>query len=81
MDKNFTLENQLIRYIYEETDNAENADIQSFLSEDWNLNETFQGFKDVYTLLNRMPSKSPSKTSVNIILEYSRKVRQPETTF
>ncbi|TVR78017.1 MAG: hypothetical protein EA412_09395 [Chitinophagaceae bacterium] len=81
MDKNFTLENQLIRYIYGETDNAENADIQSFLSEDWSLNETHQGFKDVYTLLNSIPSKSPSRTSVNIILEYSRKVRQPETTF
>ncbi|MFY0651572.1 MAG: hypothetical protein JXQ96_06040 [Cyclobacteriaceae bacterium] len=65
MTKLFT-ENDLIRYIYGETSESENSEIENALICDSDLNEQLNGLKSVYEGLNQLFVKPPERATENI---------------
>ncbi|MEQ9285628.1 MAG: hypothetical protein RIG77_01895 [Cyclobacteriaceae bacterium] len=69
MTKLFT-ENDLIRYIYGETSDLENAEIENALICDSELNDKLNGLRSVYEDLNRL-IVAPSEKAMANIFNYS----------
>ena len=69
MIKTFT-DNELVRYLYEESSASENVEIRNALLCDSSLEEMFSSFKFSSSILDTL-SFSPSKLSLNNIFEYS----------
>lgn len=69
MIKTFT-ENELVRYLYEESSASENVEIRNALLCDSSLEELFSELKFSSSLLDRL-SFSPSKLSLDGIFDFS----------
>lgn len=72
MIKTFT-QNDLIRYIYQETDEKENKEIEEALLFDNKLFDIYRRMVEVTESLNRF-EKRPSKNVINRILNYSKSI-------
>ncbi len=72
MIKTFT-QNDLIRYIYQETNEQENIEIEEALLFDNKLFDTYRRMMEVSEELNRF-EKSPSEKVINKILNYSKSI-------
>ena len=70
MIKTFT-QNDLIRYIYQETSDQENKDIEEALLFDNKLFDAYRKIMEVNEELERF-EKSPSEKVINKILNYSK---------
>jgi hypothetical protein len=73
MDKSTLLDN-IIRYIYKETDKDENKRIKHTLYQNPELRQEFKCFKETCKYLNCLNVK-PCKELINSILNYSVKIR------
>jgi len=69
MKSNFTPEDLLL-YLYKETDPAQTAAIENALQEDWTLMEKFKVMKAAYSRLNEA-KVSPRTEAVLHILHYA----------
>jgi hypothetical protein len=58
--------------MYEETSNWENEQLQDESAQDWKLAEDMEAFMDVKRMLESETYR-PSASSIQIILEHSRK--------
>ncbi len=74
MLKTFTPED-LILFHYKETDAEETLMIRNSLIEDEELKEDYLEIRQMIGLLNKAEIKSPSQTSINIIMEHSKQIR------
>jgi hypothetical protein len=72
MIKTFT-QNDLIRYIYQETNDQENKDIEEALLFDNKLFDAYRKIMEVTEKLNCI-DQSPSEKVINKILNYSKSV-------
>lgn len=61
MIKTFT-QNDLIRYIYDETSNAESSEIQQALLCDGSLQEEYKSLSGVISMLDELLETSPSSS-------------------
>ena len=61
MTKTFT-QNDLIRYIYDETSNAESSEIQQALLCDGSLQEEYKKLSGVTSMLDELLETSPSSS-------------------
>jgi hypothetical protein len=77
MKQTFTLED-LIRFMYRETNYNESFDIAKELAENFLLNEQFVELAEAKGHLPKVQFL-PSKNSINHILEYSKKVSEHAT--
>lgn len=69
--------NNLVRYIYHETDMRENDAIKRLLAMDADLRNEYNEMRKVNKMLDRLIC-NPSPTSVNIILNHSKKLGRLE---
>ena len=79
MKSNFT-QNDLIKKLYNELQPLEDLVLDFTLEDNWNLQEEYLAFKEVKDKLDAA-RYSPSKTSIAIILEHSRRSRSIETSY
>ena len=75
MTQKFT-QNDLIRFIYKETSVRETLAIQEALNSDFDL---FVEFQELYQAYLQLPKAtfSPSKSTIQEILQYSQRSAQP----
>lgn len=78
MKSNFT-QNDLIKKLYNELEPLEDLMLELALDENWNLQEEYMALKEVKNKLN-CARYAPSKTSIAIILDHSRKTAPIETS-
>lgn len=71
MDKEVTSTNNIILYLYGEQEPLDKALTEAEFEIDGALNEQLQEYKEVMQELDQM-KRSPSDTSVKIILDYAR---------
>lgn len=71
MDKKSTPDN-VLRYIYKETSFSENIALRQEISENWQLQEQYIELRNTAKTLEKLPLRSPSESSINIILGYSQ---------
>ncbi|MEZ5001771.1 MAG: hypothetical protein R2730_01935 [Chitinophagales bacterium] len=74
MLKTFT-PNDLLLFYYKETDAEETLMIKNALVEDEELKEEYLEMRKLIGFLNSAPIQQPSKTSIDLVLEHSRKVK------
>jgi hypothetical protein len=67
---NSTLED-LIRYMYNETNASQKAQIEKELREDWVLREKFNVLKESFERLNSTELQSPRQQSIDAIMKYA----------
>ena len=67
---NSTLED-LIRYMYDETNSSQKAQIEKELQEDWVLREKYNVLKESVEGLNNTKLRAPRQQSVDAILKYA----------
>lgn len=72
--------NDLMRYAYNETTVEENRNIQQELEKNWQLKEAYHSLLLGQTVFDLFEMRSPSKSSVQLILEYSRRLEELQTT-
>ena len=72
MLKTFTPEDLLLFY-YKETNADETLMIKNSLIEEEDLKEEYLEMRQVIGLLNKAERQKPSQTSINIIMDYSKK--------
>lgn len=72
MLKTFT-PNDLLLFYYKETDSEETLMIKNSLVEDEELKEEYLELREVIGYLNTATVKGPSQTSIDIIMEHSRR--------
>ena len=63
--------NDLIRYLYHETNDCETATIEKSINDNYKLRKEFDELKEVIEIL-ALEVKEPSETAVNSILLYSK---------
>ena len=78
MTNNYT-DYQLIQYVYGELNTQLCNEIKEQASNDWQLRERLNAFRIVHQSLNNL-KRQPSDTSVNIIMQYSRKSDKMEAS-
>lgn len=78
MDKNSTL-NNLLRYSYNETSWQETNAINNNIANNWEIKEQVKEIENMKNILKKMPLKSPSTTSIQIILNHSRQTEELQT--
>ena len=69
MNNTFTLDD-FILLLYNEVDPLEKAELEAELEWNWELAEEYESLKAVKSAMNDL-KRSPSKTSVDIIMQYS----------
>lgn len=62
---------ELIKFLYHETDPTETAAIEEALDLNWNLRETVAGFSEVKQLLDKGKRYRPSQQCIESIMAYS----------
>jgi hypothetical protein len=67
----------LVRYIYSETTEAENAAIAQALANNWDLRESHRSLIATKDILSQVSLRSPSRTSLKVIMDCI----QPEETY
>lgn len=72
-----SLKNLLLRKIYNEASSLENEIVSAALENDWKLKEEMEVLRESVSKLNE-EKYVPSKTSVQIILQHSRKTAPQE---
>lgn len=72
--------NDLMRFVYNETTPEENKSIRQELDKNWQLQEEYYGLLSGQTIFDIFEMRSPSKSSVHVILEYSRRLEELQTT-
>jgi hypothetical protein len=77
MLKTFTPEDLLLFY-YKETDAEETLMIKNSLVEEEDLREEYLEMRQVIGLLNKAERRKPDPTSINIIMDYSKKTKVAE---
>ena len=77
MLKTFTPED-LILFYYKETDAEETLMIKNSLVEEEDLREEYLEMRQVIGLLNKAERRKPDQTSINIIMDYSKKTKVAE---
>lgn len=70
MTLNFT-KNQLIKFLYRETDRTESQEIMDAMRYDVELKENFQELQSAYRQLPKVKFNA-SKSSLSAVLEYSK---------
>lgn len=70
MIKTFT-QDDVVRYIYEETSEEENAEMISAMLFDDELAETYASFRDIISSLD-LATKEPSDKTIDAITGYSK---------
>lgn len=75
MQDTFT-QNQLIKTLYQESDPTLSRKLFAALSDDISLKEQFNLLNNIIIELDNAGSYMPSKTSLDIIKEYSLKTRK-----
>lgn len=75
--RHISARNLLMKKLYGEISNWENELLHSETNKNWRLLEDLESFKEVVNKLNS-EIYSPSRTSIRIILEHSRKTAPAE---
>lgn len=75
MPKNSTTQNQLLALLYNELPHGTKTDVLQKVGNDQALKQELNEFAETIDLLNEI-SEMPSKTSVDIIMEYSAKTQE-----
>ena len=75
MTKTFT-QDDVIRYIYQETSEKENGEIEKAMLCDAQLQEMYKDFVSIKKDLNKS-QKQPSEQVINNILNYSKSLNLP----
>ena len=70
MGQNITLE-ELVQYMYKETDSKRSAAVEKEMEQDWALREKYAVMQESVKRLNAMPLKSPRKQTIDDILHYA----------
>lgn len=70
MIKTFT-QDDVVRYIYEETSEEENAEIISAMLFDDELADTYSSFREIFSSLD-LAIKAPSDRTIDAITSYSK---------
>ena len=70
MTETFTLED-LLKYFYQETNSTESKAITEAITENWEVREEYNDLVSLFELLDKI-QYNPSRSSVDIILEYSK---------
>lgn len=66
----------LLRHIYGETSEAENSSILHALNTDWDLRETYRSLLITKDILSQTSLRSPSRTSLKVIMDYSSQTEE-----
>lgn len=74
MLKTFTPEDLLLFY-YKETDAEETLMIKNSLVEEEDLKDEYLEMRQIMGLLNKAERRKPDQTSINIIMDYSKKTK------
>jgi len=78
MHKEFT-KHDLIRYIYDEMSSHEAQQMVKALDANWALKEQYITLLESVEILDTCQLHTPSNTSIDIIMNYSRSSRQKQT--
>ena len=70
----------LLRYIYNEMPEAEAKNVTETMRGDWKVREALIELQSAKADLDRLPMYSPSKRSINNILQYAEQSLQEITT-
>ncbi len=73
-------QDDLIRYAYNETSAEENILIRQAIQKDMQLQEEYHDMLIGQTMLDFLQLKSPSESSVGIILDYNRRLEELQPT-
>lgn len=76
--KNSVTQEDLIRYLYNETSDSEKLHIAKTLETDWDVRERYEDIKTMQNVFNRIPLRSPSKTSIKLIMDYCSQIETLE---
>lgn len=76
MQQNFT-SNQLIQYLYHETNVCDTLAIEELIDEDLNVRETYEALFDAYRQLPKVKF-NPSDNAIRNILRYSEETALTE---
>lgn len=63
----------IIRYIYKELSSSEHKQMTQALESNWELKELYNELCQSLNVLNKFKLKSPSQSSIDMILGFSRK--------
>lgn len=66
----------LVRYIYGETSEMENVAIIQAIANDWNLKEVHSSLVAMKDILSQTQLRSPSRTSLKVIMDYSSQAEE-----
>ncbi len=72
MSIDFT-QNDIIRYIYDDVSSSERSQIAQAIEANWELKEIYNELCQSLNVLNKFKLKSPSQSSIDMILGFSRK--------
>ena len=72
--------NDLLRYIYNELPETEAKNVTEAAKSNWKIREALIELQSAKADLDRLPMYSPSKRSVNNILQYAEQSLQEITT-
>lgn len=75
MPKNSTTQNQLLALLYNELPTTAKTDVLQKVGKDQMLKQELNELAETIDLLNEI-SEMPSKTSIDIIMEYSAKTQE-----
>ncbi len=78
MHKEFT-QHDLIRYIYDEMSTYEAQQMAKALEGNWALKEQYIALLESVEVLDTCSLRSPSSTSIDIIMSYSKNSQQRQT--
>lgn len=80
MYEQFTQED-IIRYSYNETSLTESKAIEQALEENWELKEQYEDIQATFEVLDKVVLRSPNLSSIKIIMDYSQKTQEMETSY
>lgn len=80
MYEQFTQED-IIRYCYNETSLTESKAIEQALEENWELKEQYEDIQATFEVLDKVVLRSPNLSSIKIIMDYSQKTQEMETSY
>lgn len=66
-------QNDIVRYLYNETNKEESKAMEQALTENWELKEACDELRQSMGILDKIKLRSPSQSSINLILNYGSK--------
>ena len=67
----FTTQELMVKQAYSKTTEAEQLQLEKALCQDWNLREQMEDMLDTIEVLNKIPLRSPSDSSIKLIMDFN----------